>query len=118
MITAIYSLGNIYGAGLWLLYWLICLIVYIGVCFMIKPNRTQSGIKVSLIGLLIAELMIDLLWAAIYYPNGSYKNRGIVAAYALLLWIPVLIITGIFVTVKNKKAIADSNDNKDFQMLP
>ena len=69
-----------------------------------KPNRTRNGIKTVLLGLLIAELVIDLIWAIFYYHNGSYINYGLGAIYGLMMWIPALIITGIIVTAKNKKA--------------
>ena len=103
MITAIYSLSFVHGAELWLLFWLICAIAYIGICFMMKSNRTKSGIKTTLIGLLAAEVMIDLIWAMIYYPHGTYLNRGIGAVYGLLLWVLALVITAIAVTAKNRK---------------
>ena len=103
MVTAIYSLSHVHGAELWLLFWSICIIVYLGVCFAMKCNRTKSGIKTTLIGLLIAEVIIDLVWAIIYYYNGSYINYGIGAMYGIIMWIPVLILTSIVVTLKNRK---------------
>ena len=105
MVTAIYSLSNVHGAELWLLFWFICLIVYLGICYMIKSNRTKTGIKNTLIGLMIAEITIDFIWAIIYYHNGSYINYGIGAVYGLLMWIPVLIITAIIVTLKNQEEL-------------
>ena len=104
MVTAIYSLSQVHGAELWLLFWLVCGGVYLGVGFLIKPNRTKKGIKNLLIGLLIAEVIIDIMWAIIYYHNGTYLNYGIGAVYGLLLWVPVLAITLLFVTAKTKKA--------------
>ena len=56
-----------------------------------------------MIGLLIAEVFTDLIWAIIYYHNGTYINYGIGAVYGLLLWIPVLVVTLILVTIKNGK---------------
>lgn len=32
MITALYSLGQVHGAELWLLFWLLCAIAYAGGC--------------------------------------------------------------------------------------
>lgn len=103
MVTAIYSLSFVHGAELWLLFWFVCLIAYVGACCLIKANRTKKGIKTTLIGLLIAEVIIDIVWAIIYYHNGTYLNYGIGAVYGLALWIPVLIITGIVVTMRNRK---------------
>ena len=104
MVTAIYSLSQVHGAELWLLFWLVCVVVYLGIGFLVKDNRTKKGIKNVLIGLLIAEVIIDLMWAIIYYHNGTYLNYGIGAVYGLLLWVPILAVTLVAVTVKNKKA--------------
>ncbi len=103
MITAIYSLSNLHGAEIWLLFWAVCVVVYLGIGFLIKQNRTKQGIKTMLIGLLIAEVVIDFAWALFYYRNGAYINYGVGATYGLFWWIPVLIITLIIVTVKNRK---------------
>lgn len=104
MITAIYSLSQVHGAELWLLFWFICLVAYLGICYIFKSNRTKSGIKTVMIGLLIAEVVVDLVWALIYYRNGVYINYGIGAVYGLFMWIPALIITAIIVTIRNKNA--------------
>ncbi len=106
MVTAIYSLSNVHGAEIWLLFWAVCAVVYIGISFLIKRNRTRNGIKNVLVGLLIAEVITDLVWAIIYYHNGSYLNYGVGAVYGMLLWIPVLIVTLIAVTIKNSRAEA------------
>ena len=103
MVTAIYSLTFVHGAELWLLFWGICVIIYFVIGLLIKQNRTNKGIKNILIGLLIAEVINDLIWAIIYYHNGTYINYGIGAIYGLLLWIPVLVVTLIIVTIKNGK---------------
>lgn len=103
MVTAIYSLTFVHGAELWLLFWGICVIIYFVIGLLIKQNRTKKGIKNMLIGLLIAEVITDLIWAIIYYHNGTYINYGIGAVYGLLLWIPILVVTLIIVTIKNGK---------------
>ena len=104
MITAIYSLTQVQGAELWLLFWLVSIVIYLGISFLIKHNRTKKGVKNVLIGLLIAEVIIDLMWAIIYYRNGTYLNYGIGAVYGLLLWVPILGVTLGIITAKNKKA--------------
>ncbi len=104
MITAIYSLSQVHGAELWLLFWLVCVVIYLGISFLIRHNRTKKAVKNVLIGLLIAEVIIDLIWAIIYYHNGTYLNYGIGAVYGLLLWIPILMVTLIVVTTKNRKS--------------
>lgn len=103
MVTAIYSLSRVHGTELWLLFWLICVVVYLGISFLIKRNRSKTGIKNVLVGLLIAEVIIDLMWALVYYHNGTYFNYGIGAVYGILLWIPILTVTLVFVTIKNRR---------------
>ena len=93
----------VHGAELWLLFWGICVVVYLCIALLIKQNRTKKGFKNILIGLLIAEVITDLIWAIMYYHNGTYLNYGIGAVYGLLLWIPVLVVTQIIVTIKNGK---------------
>ena len=104
MITAIYSLSQVHGAELWLVFWLVLVAAYLGISFLIRYNRTKKGIKNVFIGLLVAEVIIDLAWAIIYYHNGTYLNYGIGAIYGLLLWVPVLVVTSVIVTAKNRKA--------------
>ena len=70
---------------------------------MFRPNRAKAGVKAVFIGLMAAELIIDFVWAAIYYHNGSYINYGIGAIYGLFMWIPVLTAACIFVTFRNRK---------------
>ena len=103
MVPAIYSLSQVHGAELWLLFWLVCVVVYLGIGFLVKDNRTKKGAQNVLIGLLIAEVIIDLMWGLIYYHNGTYSNYGIGAVWGLLLWVPLLVIVLIIVTVKNKR---------------
>ncbi len=109
MITAIYSLSLIHGAELWLLFWAICVVVYLSISVLIKQNRTKHGIKNILLGLLIAEVIIDFIWAIIYYHNGVYLNYGIGATYGLFLWIPILIVTLIIVSIRNKRIESDND---------
>ena len=104
MVTAIYSLSHVHGAELWLLFWAICFAAYFGICMIIKQNRTKHGIKNVLIGMLVAEVIIDLIWAIIYYHNGTYLNYGVGAVYGMFLLIPVLVITLIVVTCRNRKS--------------
>ena len=102
MVTIINSLSDVRGAELLLIFWAVCVILYLAVCFMIKHNRTKSGIRFTLIGLIIGATVIDLLWSFICYPHGDYVNRGIGGIYGLLLCVPILSITGVIVTAKNK----------------
>ena len=101
MVTAVYSLSRVHGAEIWLMFWFVCVAVYIACGLMFKHNRTRKGIITVLTGLVIAELITDIFWAVVYYENGVYVNYGIVAALGMLIWVPVLAITLLAVTVKN-----------------
>lgn len=103
MVTAIYSLAKVHGAELWLLFWFVCIIAYLSICFSVKVNRTKNGITTTLIGLLIAEFVTDITWALIYYRNSGFIDFGVGAVYGLYMWIPMLVITSIIVSVKNKR---------------
>ena len=99
MITSIYSFSHVHGAELMLIFWLVCAAAYCGGSLFIKANRNH--IKTILLGLLTAEILIDLAWALIYYDKGSYVNYGIGAAYGLLLWPCLLMMTALVVTQIN-----------------
>ena len=112
MITAIYSLSNVHGAELWLVGWVLCALFYIGGCMLVPVNRPKTCRTVVWIGLLIAEVVNDLIWALIYYPNGSYINYGVGAVYGLFLWPLILLIAGVFVTVRNEVRCAKQKEIK------
>ena len=76
---------------------------YGAICLSIRANRTRTGVRNVVIGLLVAEGVVDLLWAILYYHNGVYANYGIGAVYGLFTWIPALLVAAIVVTVRNKK---------------
>jgi len=101
MITAIYSLANVHGAELWLVGWVLCTLLYVGLCMLLSCNRRKPYRTTVWVGLLAAEVANDLLWALIYYPNGSYINYGVGAVYGLFLWPFILFIAGIIVTTRN-----------------
>ena len=100
MITSMISLSYVYGAELMLILWFVCALVYVIGCLMIKANRNH--IKSILLCLLCAEILIDITWAFIYYDQGSYINHGIGAAYALLIWPFLLMMTALLITLKNQ----------------
>ena len=104
MITAIYSLGGVHGAEIWLVFWLVCAAAYFGICAAFKSNRGKSGMKEVLFWGLIAEFAVDLIWAVVYYCNISYVNYGVGAVYGLIIW-PIFLAAGIIATVKNKRKI-------------
>ena len=103
MITAIYSVGGVHGAEIWVLFWILCVAAYFGICAIFKENRSKSGMKEVFLGGLTAEFAVDLIWALVYYHNFSYINYGIGAVWGLIIWPIFLAAAGITATVKNKK---------------
>ena len=101
MVTTLYSLEYVHGAGILFFFWLICALIYLALCFISKRNRSDEGRKTVFYGLLGAEIFIDVLWSFYYYPGGEYVNMGLGAVFGILLWIPVLVVAGIAVTVRN-----------------
>ena len=71
--TALYSLGPMQGARLWLLFWLAGAVCYLGVCL-----------------------------AVLYSRNESWLHYGIGGVYGLLLWVPLLALAAVAVTARNK----------------
>ena len=99
MITAAYSLTQVYGAELWLIFTLSCMLLYLAACGLIRRNRTKKGILPVLLGLLAYEAICDLVWAAAFYPGGEYHNYGLGGSYTRLLICPaLLILMGVCVT--------------------
>ena len=105
MATAIYSLANVHGAELWLLFWFLCMIAYVGGCLLVQANRSRQGVKNMLVGLLAAEVAVDLIWALIYYDHAVYINYGIGAVYGIFIWIPVLLLAAAIITVINRRKV-------------
>lgn len=112
MITSVYSLFHVYGAVIWLVGWAACTLFYLGGCMFMPQNRTKYGRKAMWIGLLLAEVVTDLIWWLLYYPNGSYVNHGIGAVFGLLLWPFFLLITGIVVTTRTAVHTTGEGANK------
>lgn len=103
MITAIYSLRQVRGAESWLLFWLLGALVYAGGCLLFRTNRSRSGVRRMLLGLLIAEGNVDLVWALVYDHNPLLLSVGLGAVYGLYLWIPALLIAAV-VSIRKTRA--------------
>lgn len=92
MITAIVStIGNVSDAKLWLGGFFLCAALYVVFNLFRKANRTKKGIKLLLIGLLVAEIICDIFWKFCFYPRGEYVNPGLAGIFSLLAW-PLLLI--------------------------
>ena len=105
MITAAYSLCRVRGAELWLLFWLLGALAYVGGCLLFRPNRTKPGVRHLLLGLLFAEVSVDLVWALIYSHNPLLLSAGLGAVYGLALWLPALLIAAVASARKNRNTV-------------
>ena len=72
MVTAIYSLDKVNGADVMLLGWIICGAIYLLACLLIRENRRRHGLWNILWYLLVSEIVTDIIWAILYYEDGSY----------------------------------------------
>lgn len=102
MLTAVYSLGRVRGAEVWLAGWAVCAAVFFLVGFLRKENRNVREFGRRLNGLLFAGAIVDLVWFYSYYPGGTYANPGIAGAYRLLLWPAVLVLTALVLRIWRK----------------
>ncbi len=100
MLIMLYMLlDGIVGMGITLLGYAVCAAAYFFICFLFKANR--AGKRNVVLGWLTCELLCDVLWYLIYYPNGNYVNHGIGGAAAMLLLPAVLFITATLTTLIN-----------------
>ncbi len=100
MFTAIYALGYVVGAEVWLAGCIVCLLAAGSVSFAIPTNRGKGLLRTALCIALPAALC-DLAWFFVYFPNGDYVNRGLASASGLLLYPLVLILSTVVVTAWN-----------------
>ena len=103
MITAIVSIGQVYGAEYWLAGWLLCAALYFVFLLIQEVNRTRTGAIHVVVWFLISEALTDLIWAVVYYGNPGYINYGIAAVYGLLLWPVLLLAAGAIASAQNRK---------------
>lgn len=101
MVTVIYSLGRVSGAGFWLAAYLVSMAAFLVVCLLFKKNRSGRGIIIVLLGLLLSEAICDGIWFLAYYPGGTYHNYGVGSVSGILLWPAQLFLSGIAVTKIN-----------------
>ena len=105
MITAVYSLRQVRGAELWLLFWLLGALAYVGGCLLFRPNRSKPSVRHLLLGLLFAEVSVDFVWALIYFPHPLLLSAGLGVVYGLALWLPALLIAAVASARKNRKNV-------------
>lgn len=104
MITIIYSLFQVNGAAYLLAFFLGCALIYLAICGLFGCNRPKKRFGLSLIGLLAAEVVFDILLAIVFYHGGEYHNYGAGGGSAVMLfWPAFLIIAAVVTTIINAK---------------
>lgn len=109
MVTAVYSLGQVVGADLWLGGYLVCALLYVAVCLLFRFNRCKKGLLAVALAFLLAEIVCDGIWYATFYPNGTYENPSLAGAGALLVWPALLCLAGAAVSMFNSFSAEKGN---------
>ena len=86
MLTALYSVGSVAGADLWMKVVLLTSLAYFLICFSFRRSRSGRGVLTVLMGWLLTELLCDMVWLAWFWPGGAYRNGGLGSAVDLPDW--------------------------------
>ena len=105
MVTAIYSfvkLGGFLGLFPWTLFWIMSVVLYFVIFSMIKVNRVK-GSKGIIFSFIRVEIIFDILWVILYNFNHWYLEYGVGITFGFFTWCFMLLVGGVFLTVKNMK---------------
>lgn len=94
MLTALYSVGSVVGADLWMKGVLLTSLAYFLICVSFRRSRSGRGVLAVLMGWLLTELLCDVVWLAEFWPGGMYHNGGLESAVVLLFWPVLLCLAG------------------------
>ena len=100
MVTALIARGYAQGADSCIVGWLICATLYMITCFAFQCNRKNP--QSVILAFLLAEFIVDIIWAVVYFGPNGYINHGIGAVLWLVLWPISLFLAGLIPTVGNK----------------
>lgn len=102
MITALIARGYVQGADSFIVGWLICAALYMISCFAFRCNRkSPQGV---LLAFLLAEFVVDVIWAVVYFGPNGYINHGIGAVIWLGLWPLSLVVAGLVTAIAKRKS--------------
>jgi len=103
MVTCLYGIGRFNGALLFAIVYGGLLLACIGIGLLFRCNREKDDRRRLIWGILAVEGAMDVLLFLIMFPDGSYRNYGIGAAYGALLYpIGLITMTGL-ITAWNKE---------------
>lgn len=97
MLSAIYLVPRVVGGDLMLLIWAVCTVIYLACGLLRRKNRGKRGRRQLLAGLLVSELLVDISVFGVFFPEGEYRNWGVGAVYAVVLW-PAALLTAYVLT--------------------
>ena len=60
MIAALILILNVCGGEVWLLFWILCTLLYFGICCIFKFNRNKSSMKNILIWFIAAGIKASI----------------------------------------------------------
>ncbi len=103
MFTFIYALGLVNGAGIFLAFCIICLLIACLVAFAMKANRGKNVLR-TVLTIAASAALCDAIWFfIIYFPGGNYAERGLAVGLCGLLLYPCFLALGIaFISYINK----------------
>lgn len=79
MLGALYSVARVVGGELLLLTWGICAAIYLAVGFVRRKGRGRKGRYQLLIGLLVSEVLVDVIFF-LTFSQGENTATGVWAA--------------------------------------
>jgi len=106
MISAILIAKNTAGGEFYIFIITLMLftVIYSASLLLLKKFRSKKGITLISLSSAAAWAVSDIAWLAYYFSGGSYINRGIAGAYAILIFPLLLIPAGIvsWIIVRNE----------------
>lgn len=105
MIACIRFLNGVQGGQYVLIGTAALLVLCIAFALGFEFNRTRKGAAVLMLALFLALAVCDIVWNAVYFPGGSYKNYGLGGIFGLLLvlLLPIAAFIAAAVNEKNVK---------------
>lgn len=92
------------GVGILLTFEVVAFLLYSCCMFIVNANRSTSGYMSSLIEAFSAVILSNLILLFVFFRTGSYYNHGIIGVYyALLTYAISFIISGVTISIINKK---------------
>jgi len=76
--------------------------LFLGLFFVFRVNRSRKLILIYLIGVIFVLEVCDVIWLAYLFPGGEYYNRGIMGAYIFFIFPILLLVLNVFTTMINK----------------